>query len=869
MKFLYHPWVDSVFSSLSPKEKIGQLVWIKAYSDGDIGQDVWMSDIIKKSEAGGIILSEGFTADKQTEMLNYFQKITRVPLLIAEEGECGLKMTLDEIVKFPCRMTLGAIRNDSLIYRMGKSVANQFKRAGIHVALSNLSDANNKQQNPISDCRSFGENPENTNRKILMYMNGLQDDSIVTAVKYSDCKSDAGMEYYLKGGEGLLAPGEEFGVPEYSENPEQTIIRISEGIKKGLISQDAIDKKCRIVLAAKYLAGLHRYSFINKEKLENELKHPSSKALVRDLYANALTVLRNENNILPLKNLEKTRIASVSVNKYKTTLFQDRISDYQPSDNYFIDPSDSKAVDDLLIKLSQYDIVIAGIYRTDNCDKERFRISPGMKGFLDKLINNNHTIITWFGDPFMIDSIRSLKDSEGLVLAYQQNVFTEDLSAQLIFGGIGASGTLPVTINEEWSSGFGIVTQGNLRLQYGLPENAGMSSEFLSRRIDSIVKIGLNAGAYPGCEVMVARKGIVVFHKAYGFHTYENRIPVRKDDLYDLASVTKVSATLAGLMLLDSEDKFSPEKKLGDYLPDFRKTNKGDLLMKDLLTHQAGMRAWIPFWMETVKRDSSFKRNIFSHASSAKYPLKVADNLYINRNYSKKIFKEIKKSPLGEKKYVYSDLTFIISPGIIENLTGEKWYDFVTENIYHRLGAFDICFNPYHKYPLSRIIPTEYDSLFRRQLLHGTVHDEGAAMLGGISGHAGLFATANDLMKLMELYRRMGQYGGDQVISKDVLEQYTRVQFPENKNRRGLGFDKPLLENEELGPKEAYPAKSATNQSFGHSGYTGTFVWIDPVYEISYIFFSNRVYPTRNNNLLSDMNIRPYILQAIYDSITN
>ncbi len=663
MKFLYHPWVDSVFNSLSPKEKIGQLVWIKAYPDGDIGQDVWMSDIISKSEAGGIILSEGFTADKQTEMLNYFQKITRVPLLIAEEGECGLKMTLDGIVKFPCRMTLGAIRNDSLIYRMGKIVANQFKRAGIHVALANLSDVNNKQQNPASNCRSFGENPENTNRKILMYMNGLQDNSIVTAGKYSDGKSDAGMEYYLKGCEGLLAPGEEFEVPGYSENPEQTIIKLSEGIKKGLISQDTIDKKCRIVLAVKYLAGLHRYSFVNKEKLENELKHPSAKALVRDLYANALTVLRNENNILPLKNLEKTRIASVSVNKYKTTLFQDRISDYQTSDNYFIDPSDSKAVDDLLIKLSQYDIVIAGIYGTDNCDKERFRNSPGMKGFLDRLINNNRTIITWFGDPFMIDSIRSLKDSEGLVLAYQQNVFTEDLSAQLIFGGIGASGILPVTINEEWPSGFGIVTRGNLRIQYGLPENAGMSSEFLNRKIDSIVNLGLNAGAYPGCEVMVARKGIVVFHKAYGFHTYENRIPVRKDDLYDLASVTKVSATLAGLMLLDSEDKFSPEKKLGDYLPDFRKTNKGDLLMKDLLTHQAGMRAWIPFWMETVKRDSSFKRNIFSHASSTKYPLKVADNLYINRNYSKKIFKEIKKSPLGEKKYVYSDLTFIISTG--------------------------------------------------------------------------------------------------------------------------------------------------------------------------------------------------------------
>jgi beta-N-acetylhexosaminidase len=328
-----------------------------------------------------------------------------------------------------------------------------------------------------------------------------------------------------------------------------------------------------------------------------------------------------------------------------------------------------------------------------------------------------------------------------------------------------------------------------------------------------------------------------------------------------------VSSTLAGLMLLDSEGKFSPEKKLGDYLPFFRRSNKGDLLMKDLLAHQAGLTAWIPFWKETVKKDSSFKRRIFSHEYSDKYPNKVADGLYINKNYRNRIFAEMRKSPLGEKKYVYSDLTFIIAPGIIENLTGEKWYDFVTNNIYHKIGAFDIGFNPYLKYPVTRIVPTEYDSLFRRQLLHGTVHDEGAAMLGGISGHAGLFSTANDLMKLMELYRRMGEYGGEQIIRKDILEKYTRVQFPENSNRRGLGFDKPMLNNQELSQNETYPTRSATPESFGHSGYTGTFVWIDPVYEISYVFLSNRVYPTRNNNLLSDLNIRTEILQVIYDSI--
>ena len=244
-----------------------------------------------------------------------------------------------------------------------------------------------------------------------------------------------------------------------------------------------------------------------------------------------------------------------------------------------------------------------------------------------------------------------------------------------------------------------------------------------------------------------------------------------------------------------------------------------------------------------MKKDGKFRRNTFSHEPSDKYPIKVAEGFYINKNYGEKIFKEIKRSPLGEKKYVYSDLTFIIVPEIINLLSGEMWYDYVTSNIYHKIGAFDICFNPYLKYKISRIVPTEYDSLFRKQLLQGTVDDEGAAMLGGISGHAGLFATANDLMKLMELYRRMGNYGGEQLISKDVMREYTRVQFPENRNRRGLGFDKPLLGNSELKQQDTYPTRGASPESFGHSGYTGTFVWVDPVYEISYIFLMQQGLP--------------------------
>ena len=677
-----------------------------------------------------------------------------------------------------------------------------------------------------------------------------------------------GVTKYFKPGEAdakALEAGND--VAEFVTDVEATIRETKNYIASKKLTNDDIALKCRKVLALKYWSGLDKPKLVNKENINSELSPMPAKALIRELYANALTVLNNNQNILPVKNLENKKIATVAINRNNITTFQKRIAKYLPADHFIIDPTDPEECLSLLDKLVKYDIVITGVFDLDQRPNKDFGIKPGLDDFLEKLIGSNKTIITWFGNPYGIDKIKSLHSADGLILAYQENEYTEDLSAQLIFGGIGSRGALPVTINETWPSDFGIITPGNLRLQYGIPESVNMSSEILYRKIDSIVNAGLMAKAFPGCEVMAARKGVVVFSKAYGYHTYDFRIAVNENDLYDLASVTKVSATLPGLMLLNSEGKFSPDETLGHYLPYFEKSNKGNIVMRDFLTHQAGLTPFISFWKETLNKEGKFKRNIFDAEYGDKYQQEVAQGLYINKKYRKKMFSEIRKSPTGEKKYLYSDLTFIIAPEIIGELTGQRWDDFVTSNIYKKLGAFDIVFNPYMKYPFSRIVPTEYDSLFRKQQLHGTVHDEGAAMLGGIAGHAGLFATANDLMKLMELYRRMGEYGGEQIIAGDVMEEYTKVQFPENNNRRGLGFDKPLLNNSELTQKEAYPTKSASPSSFGHSGYTGTFVWVDPVYEITYVFLCNRVYPTRNNEVLYDMNIRSEILQSIYDSI--
>jgi len=951
IKYMNHPWVDSVLKTLTIEQQIAQCIWIAGYSNRDVSHEVEVSDIIRKYGIGGIVFFQG-TAAKQAELTNYYQKISRVPLLITLDAEWGIGMRLDNIDKFPYQMTLGAIKNDSLIYNFGQAVALQFKRLGMQMNLAPDADVNVNATNPVINYRSFGENRENVAVKASLYMKGMQDNGILATGKHFPGHGDTNVDSHLdlpliihnrarldsielfpfrklisegigsimtahlnlpsldtssglpstlspviingllkkelgfkglvitdamnmKGVTKYFIPGEADAkalqagndVAEFVTDVEATIRETKNYISAKKLTNEEIALKCRKILALKYWAGLNNLIPIEKINIDTELSPPSTKALIRELYANALTVLNNKKDLIPVKNLDKLKIATLAISRNSVTTFQKRVMKYFPADNFQIDLSDTATSGKVLKKLTDYDLVITGIYNLDQRPNMGFGIKPELDDFLKKLISDHKTIITWFGNPYGINKISSLRNSDGLILSYQENEYTEELSAQLIFGGIGSKGILPVTINEKWPEGFGIVTAGSIRMQYGLPESAGISSEILYRKVDSIVKAGLAAGAYPGCEVMIARKGVVILSKTYGYQTFENRIAVQEDDLFDLASVTKVSAGLPGLLLLDTQGKFSPDETLGTYLPDFRKTNKGNIGLRDFLTHQAGLTPFIPFWKETLKENGKFKRNIFSSQFTEKYPYEVANGLYINKNYRRKMFKEIIKSPLGEKKYLYSDLTFIITPLIIEKLSGEKWYEFVTENVYKKIGGYDIGFNPYQRYPLSRIVPTEYDSLFRKQQLHGTVHDEGAAMLGGISGHAGLFATANDLMKLMELYRRMGEYGGEQIIANDVLKEYTSVQFPENNNRRGLGFDKPLLNNAELSAKDAYPAKSASPSSFGHSGYTGTFVWVDPEKEISFVFLCNRVYPTRNNNLLSDLNIRSGILQAIYDSI--
>lgn len=950
MKYYEHPWVDSLLSSMSIEEKIAQSIFLATWSNRDIGHYTEIDRAIREHGIGGLVFFQG-TPSKQVELISHYQSVSRVPLAIALDGEWGSGMRLDNMQDYPYQMTLGAIADDSLIYEMGKRVAEEFKLLGLTINLAPVADINNNPANPVINYRSFGEDRHLVARKVVMYSSGMQDNGILATAKHfpghGDTSTDShydlplikhskerfdSLELYpfrqainagigavmsahlnipaldstsnlpstlskpvmtgllkeelgfkglavtdamnMRGLTDYYAPGEadalayEAGndIIEYVMDTELAINTIKDYYDQGRISYEQIENTCRKILAFKYWSGLYAAE-PDAELAVERSGHNMNLSFIRKLYANALTVLNNENNIIPIKNLDKKKIACLAINSDRKTAFQSMLEKYTRTDNFYW--TEGMAEDDsVLQELEKYDLVIAGVFDTDQRPFRNFGISDRQESFISAVSDRVNLVAVYFGNPYAIDRSRGLQEAEGLILAYQENVFTEELSAQLIFGGTGGHGKLPVSINSKYRQGFGLITPGNTRLQYGYPEDVGIPSGIIEKKIDSLAMAGIEAGAYPGCEVILARKGIVFFHKCYGTHTYQSRIDVEENDLYDLASVTKVAASTTGLMKLDGEDLFSVDDMLTDHVPELRFSDKKDLAFREILAHQAGLYPWIPYWKNTLRNSGKYKWWTIKRVQSERYPGTVANGLYVHRKYFNKIIRAIKRSPTGEKEYVYSGLVFFLIPSIIEDLSGESYEDFLYRNIYHRLGAYDIVFNPLRFYPETSIVPTELDTLFRKQLIHGYVHDEGAAMMGGFSGNAGLFATANDLIKLMEMYRRGGRYGGEQIIDEGVIKEYTSYQYPDNENRRGLGFDKPLLNgNEDDGTEDDYPTPGASPASFGHSGFTGTFAWVDPEYELSYVFLSNRVYPTRENSLLYDMNIRTGILQSIYDSI--
>ena len=473
-------------------------------------------------------------------------------------------------------------------------------------------------------------------------------------------------------------------------------------------------------------------------------------------------------------------------------------------------------------------------------------------------------VLVLAGDSLEIDSLQ-LTGYRAVVYMSRYDSLQADLLTQRLFGARPFSDTLAMA-RYGYPVGYGLTTPGGWRLAFGRPAEVGLDSAYLYSKIDSIATYAIDTGVAPGIQVLVAKDGMVVLHKTYGFTRYDSLQPVRKDMLYDFASVTKVTGPLPALMKLYDENKFSLDATMGTYLPYFAHGNKKNLRYRNILSHNARLKSWIAYYTTAYKKNGKFKPKTMSHDSSANYPVRLTDNLYLHKDYKKKIYKMIRKSPLNEEPgYVYSGLSFYLYPEIIAKLTGEDYETYLKETFYRPLGAATLTYNPMRFYPRDRMIPTEVDTFFRMTPLQGVVHDEGAAMMRGVSGNAGLFGTTLDLAKLFQMYLWRGWYGNHQYISRNTMELFTIRHYQPEGNRRGLGFDKPVL----VDNNDRYTALDASDHSFGHSGYTGTLAWADPDTGILFIFMSNRVYPTRLNRKLYELDIRPAMHQAIYDARTD
>ena len=830
-----HSWVDSVYESLSITERINQMLVL------DIGDNPVIPYDYPTAYGGVLISSSGPVSHGNA--VNSIQQNLVLPTLVFSYLDEKFGIEMDSIVNFGSTLVFAAVTEPYLIYETGQAIAKQSRHLGIHGLFSKSGDIF-QNENPYHAWKltEMNQGFEDQGMLPLNFINLYSfKDFILDTLMFQD---DLAM---LK-----IHPE---NVPDFHE-----IIR--EGIADEEIDIEVLNKKCRNILAYKFWSGLSENQIVNTDHLNDKLNSAENRLLQQELAQVSLTILKNEQGLLPVKEFKDIKIASVSIGKSSNPVFESFLDNYTQLDHYFVKYEASEAVFSYLrSKLSEYDLIIVGVY-TPEFLRENSNEAKNYLIFQEWLNQTGNGISFYFGDPELLNYNQGILNASTLILAYDDNDLYNSLTPQLIFGGIEAEGTLPYTINETFGNNHGISMTYNGRFSYTYPEVVGLNSDCMNK-IDSIVYSAINEKAIPGCQVLVARDSKVIFKKSYGYHTYDSLQKVMDKDLYDLASITKVSGALPGLMKLYEEGKFDLDATLGTYLPYFNKGNKKELTFREILAHQSGMIAWIPYWESTIRRNGKYRRKTLSADKSVNYPYKIEEGLFLHKDFKKKIYKQIRKSKVGENKYLYSGLTFYVFPEIIEAITGEKYTDYIYANFYKPLGATTLTYNPLDKFGIEQIVPTEYDSLFRKVQIHGKVHDEGAAMMKGVSSNAGLFANADDLGKLFQMYCNYGVFGGHRYLSEETIREFARCQYPENDNRRGLGFDRPLPEPHENGNT----AKSVSQLSFGHSGFTGTYAWVDPEYNLVYIFLSNRVYRTRENRKLYEHNVRTNIQEVIYEAM--
>ncbi len=637
-------------------------------------------------------------------------------------------------------------------------------------------------------------------------------------------------------------------------DPDPALRKMKRFFKKEKEYRAQLDETVKRILRLKYDAGLWRRPVVNAEGAFHRLNDPEVTLLKKNLYRAAVTVVKNETAAVPVRALDEKRFTFIAADdSIRAMAVAAKIKKYIGTT--VILANDKKELPEIPSNPKDKQLIIVAVF--PNSKEETIQ---RMLSALSPADQNREIIICDFGSPVFRSFAQFFPT---IISGYSDDAEMLEAIPEVIFGGRGASGILPITYGQI-PAGTSVNTDALQRLTYSFPEEAGVDSRTL-RKIESIAREAIEMKATPGCHVLVAKDGKVIYEESFGHLTYENQEKVTDQTIYDLASVTKVTATLQAVMFMYDKGMIDINKKASVYLPELKNSNKEDYTLRDILTHQAGLWPFLPFWAQTMK-DSLYLPEFYNDSLSAKYPLVIADKLFGSVAMKDSLWSWIIKARVREKPartpydYRYSDMGFYILQHLAERLLNQPIEDFLSQNLYEPLGSVSTGYLPLLKFPLRQIAPTENDRLFRKSLLIGTVHDQGAAMLGGIAGHAGLFSNANDLAKLGQMLLQEGRYGGIQYYKPETVRLFTAKQF--DNSRRGLGWDK-ATPGDWNGPTSYY----ASGKTFGHTGFTGTCIWVDPEFKLVYIFLSNRVHPDMTNNKLLTANIRSRIQDVIYQAI--
>ncbi len=930
-------WADSLLKTMTLEEKIGQLFIVSATS---AKEDLFViEDLIKTYHVGGIIFFKGSPA-KQVEQTNYYQNISKIPLFIAIDGEWGLSMRLENTPSFTKQMQLGAMRNDSLIYEMGKEVGRECKRMGININFAPDVDINNNPLNPVIGDRSFGEEPHRVAQYSAAYMRGIQEAHIITSAKHFPGHGDVGVDShkdlpilcktleqldslelfpfkYLSdvGAMGVmvahinmpcfdttpnipatLSPiivtdllrkrlkfdGLIFtdalnmkGVTKYYKNGDAELMallagcdvllcvddvatavqRIKGALDSNIINEKDIDIHVLRILKAKAWSGYKTFNTIDSACVIDDLNPPQTKLLIQQMADASVCIVTNQQQLLPLIKRPGLKIASLVIGDKKENFFQVQLRHYAKMDVYATDKNFTKAeVNAWMKKLALYDIVIVSLHGTSRFFTKEYGITPTEAAFVNALCKKKKTILVNFANAY---SLSNFNDAKNVIEAFEETEPNMLTASQIIFGLKPSLGSLPVNVNNHYVLHQTVNTTAMKGMQYTIPEAVQLDSRILNN-IDTVARWAIAEKAFPACQVLVAKDGMICYEKSFGTFTYNTDSQfVHNDNLFDLASVTKVAATNLAVMKLYDEKKIDLNQKLSFYLPELKTTNKKDITVKQVLLHEAGLKAWIPFYIDAMKDTTAFR-----NSPDKKYSIQVADSMYMRSNYLDVIWKTILKSPVAPPgKYVYSDLDFILLKRLVEKITAQDFEKYLNKTFYQPLGLTTTSFNPLHYYKKEDIVPTQNDTVFRKQLLQGYVHDPGAALFGGVAGHAGLFSNAYDLSIIFQMLLNKGTYNGIKYFSSETVDLFTSYQSLTS--RRGLGFDKQKRK-----PTDAdVMYNGASTLTFGHTGFTGISVWADPKYNMVFVFLSNRVCPDQENDKILKLSVRSKMQQVVYEAL--